>query len=164
MSQVNKEPAPASLNRRWGQLYRYGKYELVEEEKREYYGNARYEEAMEGMAHCNKRYNYARPEPHSGPHRCCQHNAAFKRHWAHWAQLCCKVHACLQAGAAFVVATRCCQLEAASSWAPGGGGGNPAQSVFASEQLSPAWAKLGPLGGWATGSFFPVPQHGALCD
>jgi hypothetical protein len=58
--QGNKELAPATLNRRWGQLYRYGNYEQLEKEKREYYGDDRYEEAYQAVRNCNKKYNYHR--------------------------------------------------------------------------------------------------------
>jgi hypothetical protein len=56
--QDNKELAPSHLNRRWGQLYRHGKDEQVEQEKREYYGDARYDEAIRAVGYCNKKYDY----------------------------------------------------------------------------------------------------------
>ena len=56
--QGNKELAPSHLNRRWGQLYRHGKDEQVEQEKREYYGDGRYEEAIRAVGYCNKKYDY----------------------------------------------------------------------------------------------------------
>lgn len=56
--QVNLEMAPSSLNRRWGQLHRCGKDELVEQEKRDFYGDERYEEAILGTGYCNRKYRY----------------------------------------------------------------------------------------------------------
>jgi hypothetical protein len=56
--QGNKEIAPATLNMRWGSLYRNGQYEQLEIEKREFYGNARYDEAHAAMKYCNQKYRY----------------------------------------------------------------------------------------------------------
>lgn len=54
--QVNKELAPRHLNRRWGALYKQGRDDEVEQEKREYYGDERYNEAVRGVRKCNCRY------------------------------------------------------------------------------------------------------------
>lgn len=54
--QVNKELVPAELNRRWGALYRQGRYEELEQEKRDYYGDKRYNQAVRGTYYCSCKY------------------------------------------------------------------------------------------------------------